>query len=93
MARPSHTCSTAGGNGGNSGTGFGGGLYATATGNVTVTLNGALVTGNTANEARPGSGGNSSPGGGGAGGSYTATFGGGIYLSQNASLASDIIQA
>ena len=41
---------------------------------------------------RPGGGGKGFPGDGGAGGSYTGAFGGGIYLSQNASLASDIIQ-
>jgi hypothetical protein len=85
---------TTGGNGGNSGTGAGGGLYAIATGKVTVTLNGALVSGNTANELRPGGGGTSGASGhGGAGGSYTGAFGGGIFLNQNASLASDIIQA
>jgi hypothetical protein len=82
-----------GGNGGNSGAGCGGGLYATATGNVTVTLNSARVSDNAAFELRPGGGAKAFPGfDGGNGGSYTFAFGGGIFLSQNASLASDIIQ-
>jgi hypothetical protein len=89
---PIGTRGSTGGNGGNSGIGLGGGLYAAATGKVSVTLNGALVSDNTANELRPGDGGRGFPGDGGAGGSYTGASGGGIYLSQNASLASDIIQ-
>jgi hypothetical protein len=85
---------TTGGNGGNSGTGYGGGLY--ANGSVPVTLKNALVSNNTAEENRPGNGGLgfvalSGAGFGGAGGSYTGGFGGGIYLDQNASLASDTI--
>ena len=60
---------------------------------VTVTLKNALVSSNTAEEYRPGVGGKGFPGFGGAGGSYTGGFGGGIYLNQNASLASDTINS
>ena len=84
---------TTGGKGGNSGIGSGGGLYANNVSGaaVSVTLKNALVSSNTAEEYRPGAGGKGFPGFGGAGGSYTGGFGGGIYLNQNASLASDTI--
>jgi len=86
---------TTGGKGGNSGIGSGGGLYANVVNGaaVTVTVKNALVSNNTAEEFRPGVGGKGFPGFGGAGGSYTGGFGGGIYLNQNAILASDTINS